>query len=99
MCTSLTSIDLPNVTSISGNYTFAHCEYLTSVYLPNLTSVSGKDIFDDCTTENIDITLNAGQYNNVSGTTWSVPGQSDVYTFKSITFVPDYEYIEDGDED
>ena len=46
-CTSLTSIDLPNVTSI-GNYTFYSCTSLTSIDLPNVTSI-GDSAFSGCT--------------------------------------------------
>lgn len=45
--TNLTSIDLPNLTTASGDYTFQACG-LTSVYLPSLT-VGGYYMFQDCT--------------------------------------------------
>ena len=44
-CTSLTSVDLSNLTNVSGHYamnlTFGYCTSLTSVDLSNLTNVSG----------------------------------------------------------
>ena len=45
--TSLTSIDLPNVTSI-GTYAFYDCTSLTSIDLPNVTSID-SDAFYGCT--------------------------------------------------
>ena len=46
-CSSLTSIDLPNVTSI-GNDAFFNCSSLTSIDLPNVTSI-GDWAFCSCT--------------------------------------------------
>ena len=37
-CSSLTSIDLPNVTTV-GSYAFYSCKSLTSINLPNVTMV------------------------------------------------------------
>ena len=46
-CSSLTSIDLPNVTSI-GIDAFFNCSSLTSIDLPNVTSI-GDWAFSSCT--------------------------------------------------
>ena len=45
-CSSLTSIDLPNVTTI-GSYAFSSCSSLTSINLPNVTMV-GYNAFYYC---------------------------------------------------
>ena len=45
-CSSLTSIDLPNVTTV-GNLAFGNCSSLTSIDLPNVTTV-GNDAFLSC---------------------------------------------------
>ena len=45
-CSSLTSIDLPNVTSIGSN-AFDSCSSLTSIYLPKVTSI-GRNVFAHC---------------------------------------------------
>ena len=46
-CTSLTTIDLPECTSI-GNYAFQECTNLTTVNLPECTSI-GERAFGYCT--------------------------------------------------
>ena len=45
-CSSLTSIDLPNVTTI-GSYAFYGCSSLTSINLPKVTTVKSS-AFGNC---------------------------------------------------
>ena len=46
-CTSLTTIDLPNVTNI-GSSAFSSCSKLTAIDIPNVTSIDSY-AFDNCT--------------------------------------------------
>jgi hypothetical protein len=84
-CISLTSISLPKAETVYIN-AFDGCKSLTSVYIPNATEF-GYSIFSGCTTENIDLTLNESQRENVSGNTWTYTSDAytSSYTFKSIT--------------
>jgi hypothetical protein len=83
-CSALTDISLPRARAL-GNQLFSDCTSLTDVSIP-LARTFGQDIFAGTTTENINITLNSAQQANVSGNTWCVPGTSNTYTFKSISF-------------
>ena len=47
-CSSLTSINLPLLTTISGSNVFNDCPSLTSINLPALTTISGSGIFQYC---------------------------------------------------
>ena len=44
-CSSLTSINLPNVTTV-GSHAFNGCELLTSINLPNVITVGNYAFFD-----------------------------------------------------
>jgi hypothetical protein len=71
--------------------------------------------FDDCPTEQIDLTINIALQSRVTGSTlllyrtlssWDdsinqpiTETTKEVFTFKSITLVPDYDLIESGDVD
>ena len=46
-CSSLTSINLPALTTISGS-AFSSCSSLTSINLPALTTISGNNAFSSC---------------------------------------------------
>jgi hypothetical protein len=87
---SLTKVSLPAATEIGRN-AFQSCSSLTSVSMPAATTI-GSSIFYECTTANIDLTLNKSQESCVSGTTWTYTyiqnnnSYSSKYTFKSITF-------------
>ena len=48
-CTSLTSVDLPNLTTVTGDYFLDDCSSLTSVNLPNLTTTTGDYFLRKCT--------------------------------------------------
>ena len=47
-CTSLQSLDLPNVISLTGSQMFKDCSELISVDMPKATSISGYSIFEGC---------------------------------------------------
>ena len=47
-CDSLTSINLPLLTTISGSSAFSSCYSLTSINLPTLTTISGYNAFYGC---------------------------------------------------
>jgi hypothetical protein len=85
--TSLTTIDLPSATYINSN-AFGSCSSLTTVSIPRATTFVGS-IFYPTTTENIDLTLNESQSENVEGNTWTYTSNGTVVskTFKSITLV------------
>ena len=53
-CSSLTSIDLPNVTSI-GSYAFDSCSSLTSIYLPKVTSIDSNAFYYCSSLTSIDV--------------------------------------------
>lgn len=49
-CTNLTSVSLPNLTSVAGTYAFAACTKLTSISLPKASfSASATRVFYNCT--------------------------------------------------
>ncbi len=58
-CTNLTSVDLPNLTSVAGTYAFSACTKLTSISLPKAAfSASATRTFYNCISlESVDLPL------------------------------------------
>lgn len=67
-CTRLTSVDLPNVTSVDSNV-FVGCSKLTSVNFPSLKGV-GTSMFEQCSLTSIDLpsatSINAAAFHSCS---------------------------------
>ena len=97
MCSSLTSITIPDSVTIIDGYAFADCYNLTSITIPDSVTTIGDSAFTNCSSLTSvyckAVTPPAGGYNmfydNASGRKIYVPAES-VEAYKSASYWSSY---------